>query len=571
MLKLHRLYSEPELFDPIDFLEGINLIFGETDETSEKTNGVGKSLAIEFINYCLLKKFSDCRVSKIPPDAFSHDALICLNFSIHGNVITSKRSIKNHGSPILIINEQSTNFFNIEDAKKQLTHLLFGSAINEESPSFRGMLGLLIRDERSEFKSIVKCFDTAKNIPIDYTPHLYLLGINPLLYKEAKTLQKEIDDTSKARTKVKKDVESLTGKSFKEANSELNELTSQVEKIKDELDALENAESFKIIKEEIITLEKEIDNQNTKASVLKYELSKIKLFKGDNYIDDLEVANLYERFKKGLGDMIKREIQEVTAFKKKIDNFQKTLIDSRKESLTKELKEINKNIKILDDRYKNKLNIIDKNGVLKNLKITVSTYQHKLEEQSQLSAFMKKYHEYEQEIKHIKRERENKIILLDSLVVNADPVKLSFEKSILKIHDYVMGNKKCSFNIEVNNKKEIVNYELRIYDDGSHSNDREKVFFYDIAMLLNPEVSKYHPALLIHDNIFDVDQDTLIKSLEYLAEKYDILISKQYILTINSDKLHSDEMKLLKMNMDNYKIASFTKNKRFLKNHYQEL
>jgi len=571
MLKLHRLYSEPELFEPIDFLDGINLIFGETDETSEKTNGVGKSLSIEFINYCLLKKFSDCRVSKIPSEAFPHNALICLDFSIHGNVITSKRSIENHNSPILIINKKLTHFFNIEDATKQLTHLLFGSALNEESPSFREILGLLIRDERSEFKSIVKCFDTSKRIPENYTPHLYLLGINPLLYRESKTLQKQIDDTRTSRTKIKKDVENLTGKSFKEANSELNELTSQVEKIKDEMDALENAESFKIVKEEIIALEIEIDNQNTKASVLKSELSKIKLFKGDNYIDDLEIANLYGRFKEGLGDMIKREIQEVTAFKKKIDNFQKTLIDSRKESLTKELKEINKDIRALDSRYKNKLTIIDKKGVLKNLKITVSAYQHKLEEQSQLSAFMKKHCEYEQEIKRIKRERENKITILDSLVIDANPIKRSFEESILKIHDYVMGNKTCSFKIEINNKKEIVNYDLRIHDDGSHSNEREKVFFYDIAMLLNSEISKHHPALLIHDNIFDVDQDTLIKSLEYLAENGDILSNKQYILTINSDKLHPNEMKSLKMNTDNYKIASFTKNNRFLKHHYQEL
>ena len=571
MLKLHRLYSEPELFDPIDFLDGINLILGETNKTSEKTNGVGKSLSIEFLNYCLLKKYSDSRVSKIPSEAFPHNTLICLDFSIHGKKITSKRSIENHESPTLIVDGKLTEYFNITDATNQLTNLLFGSAINHDHPSFRGILGLLIRDERSEFKSIIKCYDTSENIPTDYTPHLYLLGINPSLYREAKALQKDIDDTRKANGKIKKDVEGLTGKSFAEANSELNELTGQVEKVKSEMDALENAESFQMVKEEIINLEIELDNQNTRAGVIKSELSKIRLFKGDNYIDDSEVADLYERFKEGLGDMIKREIQEVTEFKKKIDNFQKTLIDSRNESLTKELKNINKTIKGLDARYKDKLRIIDKNGVLKNLKITVSTYQHKLEEQSRLSAFIKKHHEYEQHIKFTKRERENKITVLDSLVIDADLIKLAFEKSILDIHDYVMGNKTCSFSIEVNNKKEIVNYELRIHDDGSHSNEREKVFFYDIAMLLTPEIFDHHPALLVHDNIFDVDQDTLIKSLDYLAKNADILSNRQYILTLNSDKLHADEIDALKMNIDNYKRASFTKDKRFLKNHYQEL
>ena len=571
MLKLKRLYSEPELFEPINFRNGINFIFGETNESSVKTNGVGKSLSIEFLSYCLLKKFSDSRVSKIPHVAFPHNTLICLDFFIHGHPITSKRSIENHESPILIIDGKSTEYFNITDAKNQLTNLLFGSAINREHPSFTGILALLIRDERSEFKSIIKCYDTSKDIPADYTPHLYLLGINPSLYKEAKALQKEIDDTSKVRGKLKKDVENLTGKSFKDANSELNELTGQVDKIKLEMDALENAESFEIVREEIIEIETELDNQKVRSGVIKSELSKIGPFKGDNYIDDSEVADLYERFKAGLGDMIKREIQEVTAFKKKIDNFQKTLIDSRKESLVTQLKEINKNIKALDTRYKEKLSVIDKKGVLKNLKITVSTYQHKLEEQSRLSTFIKKYNEYEQSIKSIKRERENKITDLDSLVIDASAVKIAFEKTILDIHAYVMGNRICSFNIDINNKKEVVNYELRIHDDGSHSNEREKVFFYDIAMLLTPEIAEHHPLLLVHDNIFDVDQDTLIKSLNYLAENLDSFIDKQYILTLNSDKLHADEVKSLKIDINNFKVASFTKNKRFLKHHYQEL
>ena len=55
------------------------------------------------------------------------------------------------------------------------------------------------------------------------------------------------------------------------------------------------------------------------------------------------------------------------------------------------------------------------------------------------------------------------------------------------------------------------------------------------------------------------------------SENADILSNRQYILTLNSDKLHADEIDALKMNIDNYKRASFTKDKRFLKNHYQEL
>ena len=571
MIKINKLYSEPELFDPIEFDNGINLILGEKDDSSEKTNGVGKSLSIEFINYCLLTDFTKSRVSKIPLDSFSHEALICLDFVINNITVTSKRSISNHETPILIINGESVGYKRLDDAKNQLNNLLFGSAVNENNPSFRVLLGILMRDERSEFKSIINPYDTKLRIPPNYEPHLYLLGISPKLYKEAQKLQKDIDNTTKARAKLKNDIMSLTGKSFKDANAELNELNGQVEQIKSEMDALENADSYEIIKNEIINIETKLEVERSHANGLKGELSKIRLFKGDNYIDNSEVSDIYERFKEGLGNKIKKDLDEVTEFKKKIDSFKQTLFNTRKQALQNKLIEVNKVIKSLDLQYKNKLRIIDQKGALKSLKITISSYQKKLESQSRLSSFIEKYNEYDKGIKDSKQEKNSKILVFESIIQELKPIKDAFEKSILNIHDYVMGNRHASFNIEVNNTKAIIDFDLRIYDDGSHSNEREKVFFYDLAMLLTPELVTFHPGLLVHDNIFDVDQDTLIKSLNYLEENISELNTRQYILTLNSDKLHKDELDLLKFNLKDYTKASFTKTNRFLRTHYQEL
>lgn len=571
MLKVYRLYSEPSLFEHIEFRDGINLILGETTETSDKTNGVGKSLCIEFLNYCLLKKFSDSRVSKMPPDAFSHQALICLDFSINGISITCKRSIENHESPILIIEGKATEYFNLKDAANQLTGLLFGSSVSVEHPSFRSILGPLIRDERSEFKSLIRCFDTSKRIPEDYTPHLYLLGISPSLYIEAKAIQKEIDVIAQARAKLVANVEEITQKSFKEAASELNELAGQVDQISREMAALENTKSYEIVKNELIELEAQLEESRTKEGVIKSELSKIEFFKGDNYIDDAEVEAIYDRFKNGLGSMIKHDLLEVIDFKKKIDHFQKTLLETRRAALLKELKEVGKHIQSLDDRYKGRLRLLDQEGALKSLKISITTYQEKFEEHAQLSTFIDKCDDYSREIKLAKQERSGKVIALSSLALDAISIKDAFEKVILEIHNYVMGNRRCSFNVEISDKKEIVSFELRIDYDGSHSNEREKVFFYDISLLLTKEVAKRHPGLLVHDNIFDVDQDTLTKSLDYLAEHADELKDKQYILTLNSDLLHPEKKAAMKLKFDKYQVAFFTKSNNFLGKSYQEI
>jgi uncharacterized protein YydD (DUF2326 family) len=138
------------------------------------------------------------------------------------------------------------------------------------------------------------------------------------------------------------------------------------------------------------------------------------------------------------------------------------------------------------------------------------------------------------------------------------------------MHEYIFSNHKCSFEIKTSDNKSVVNFNLRIDDDGSHSNEREKVFIYDISLLLTHKTYKKHPRLLIHDNIFDVDQDTLIRSLNFLAEKSSCLEDCQYILTLNSDKLSQIDKKHLKLDINEYKRISLTKNNRFLGRVYQQ-
>ena len=96
-----------------------------------------------------------------------------------------------------------------------------------------------------------------------------------------------------------------------------------------------------------------------------------------------------------------------------------------------------------------------------------------------------------------------------------------------------------------------------------------KVFIYDLALLLNANTSVRHPNFLVHDNLFE-DDDSVEKSLNYI----DSLIKKnsnsfQYIITINRDLIVPIESKL-NFEIDNFKIATFTKDNRFLKTKYSE-
>lgn len=505
MLTIKRLYCEPNLFEPIDFFNGFNLILGERTDKSVKTNGVGKSLCVEFINYALLKDHGKSRVSKIPKKDLPEGFEICLDFEIDDKKITIRRNVFKEDFPQLYVNGKLKPVATKSQVLEYLTSLTFGSISTNESPSFRSILGPLIRDEKSEFKSIIKCFDTDKRIPPDYEPHLYLLGINPAPYNQANHLSRDLEKIRAAKSKVKEHIEALTGKNISEAKADLNDLKNQVEKTQKDIDRLENIEGYDIVKSEIIALEDEIEDKRARQAILKSEISKIQLFKGDNYIDENEVADLYNQFKDGLGDLIRKELSEVSAFKKKIDDFQRSLINERKENVTKEISALDEELKTLDNRYKEKVSLLDQEGLLKSLKKTIAIHQRKMEEYSSLNSFLEAFSNHEHERKDKDIERKNQIHLLDTYVIEAKDSVESIESLILEMHEYVYGNQQCSFDVEVKDNKEIVKFDLRIYDDGSHSIDREKVFFYDYALLISQRTDDRHPGLLIHDNIFEVD------------------------------------------------------------------
>ncbi|HFU4525954.1 TPA: DUF2326 domain-containing protein [Klebsiella variicola] len=388
--------------------------------------------------------------------------------------------------------------------------------------------------------------------------------------KKIKEINKSISELNIAKNKIKDDIETISGKKIAHARSEVNDLDHQVKIIKEEMELLEGDKTFDFVRDEIVTYEDTLDHLRNKKAILKSELNKIQALIGDNYIDENEVIELYNKLKAGLGDTIGKELSDVLGFKKKIDNFQRVLIESRKDLILTDLEKIEASINDLSVKLNSKTAIIKQNGHLRNIKKLFIAYEKKLEELSQLSTFIKKYDDYESKKKAKKAEKATKIVELDIDISHQESTISEFKDTLSSIHDYVMENRKCSFSISANEKNSVIDFDLRIFDDGSHSNEREKVFIYDMSLLLTHETFIRHPKLLIHDNIFDVDRDTLIKSLNYISSKSSCLEDAQYILTLNVDKLNEIEKDELKIDIENYRRVTLTKSHRFLGRQYQE-
>lgn len=577
MIRLKKLYSLPKSFEPINFDSGLNIILGEKSEGNNKTNGVGKTMSIEFLNFCLLKKTSDSRVTLIPDNVLDADTVVYLDFNINSDSITIARAIKNPDLVTIFKNgDEIISNDTIERASEYLGNLYF-----EKFPSyvtrisFRNLLNPIIRDERSEFKDIIQCFDTAKRMPSDYKPHLFFLNLNIELYSEIK---KVIDDLTKKTTYVSETKKLITSDYNKvsEAKAKLNELESEVSKINASIEKLKTNDSFDSIQDDLIKLESRLSKLRVRQKTIKYEIKQINSLPEPENISENEITILFNQFKDGLGDMVEKSLQEVKEFKKRIDSFRNTLVNNKLAQLKSELINLNTKIQRLDDDYSEKISLLDNGELLKDLKISINIFNKKNQELNNLRSIVDRYDKAEKEKKSLKNKKDNKIIEFDDHILDkADDIKI-FEETILYIHENIMGNRNAHFEIDTINSakaKEFLSFDFRINDDGSWSTNRMKVFIYDLALLINENTKKNHPKLLVHDNLFNVDNDSLEKSLNFLHKQSENHPEEfQYILTLNRDMVEiMEERNLIEFNIKDYKRASFTKNDRFLKEKYSEL
>lgn len=577
-IRLNRLYSESNIFEEISFHDGVNIILGEKYDDSSvkgrKTNGVGKSMSIEFLDFGFLNDYEKSRIAKIPKEVFPLEENVILDLDIGDEAITIKRNRKQADQPVIIREGRTVSFDKLQDAREYLTGLIFPKLNGKKVPSFRNLFSILMRDERSEFTDIIKCHDLTKKIPDDLSAHLFLLGFSLEAYKNTLETIKEIEAVNTVIAKDKKELTQEGKKKISDVKAELNALEDELQKLEDAIESFKTNETFDSMEADLIELEDLLDQLRKRQKALRYDYEKIRKMPKPEQIDDREIELVYNQFKSELGNAVVKSLNEVVGFKNKIEEFQRTLVNQKAKELESQLKSIAEQIRVLDDEYSEKLKVIDKKGVLKNLKVSLKIYEAKKDSISHTKFLFDQYEKNEKKKRMLNLQKTQQLMEIDSEIEQNKEIMDDFIDTILEIHESIMGNKECSFSLQTVDKarkKTPVGLTLRIYDDGSHSVDRTKVFIYDMALLFNQYTRDRHPLFLVHDNIFDVDQDTLVQCLNYIYKQEEQYQDFQYILTLNRDKIENEEQrKLIQMDIDEHQVAVFTKEKKFLGRNYQE-
>lgn len=574
-IKLKKMYSVPKVFNEISFYDGLNVILGEksednTNPKSKKTNGVGKSVCADFINFALLKDYDDTRLSKISFSDLDTNTTICLELEIGDKSVTIKRKIATYNSVSIEVNNIEHFFEKISDGIDFIETLVFNDKDNYIS--FRKLISSVTREEKTNFNNILRYHSNTK-IPNDPTPLLYMLNIDIDNLEQLNKIKKKYDKQVEVRSETKKSLVISTGMNLAEIRAELNEKENNLKESSKVIQQLKSNEVYQSVENDIIKLEGMLKSLCDDRMVLKTQVRQIESLPKPEKINEKEIKDTYNFYKKGLGDYIVKSLEEVNEFKNVIEKYQDTLISQKLKNLKKELLEVEEKIRTTERQYNEKLKIIDTDDTsLSCLQSGITAYAKEQEDFDTKKSLYNLYNKTIINIENIKVDYANITAEMLNNINSMNNFIESLEKTLSDFHFYVMGDRHCSLTIKMDSKistKQVIDVETRITDDGSFSVDRIKVFLYDISLMFNEYTRKNHPKFIIHDNIFHFDDDSTEKCLSLILDLEKKYSDFQYITTLNIDDFNTLSIKD-KISSEKI-IAKFTKTDKFLGKDYKEI
>ena len=517
------------------------------------------------------RPFEKTRLSRIPDGVLPSELVITLDLTISGVRLQIRRSLASPNQPVLVDADGSARTFSrLDEMNGYLGELLFNGKKNAGQVSFRSIMSLLIRDERSGFKSCVNPFDPASKAPDDITPHLFLLGIDATAYSRLINTIKRLDDSSRVLKDLKAAVTNNNELKLSDIPARLNEERQATKKLDEALTELKADPAFESVEGALNEIEGKLRLLRGERKKLSFQVDQIRSIPISERIDADDIRIVYDRIKAGLGDLGEKSLEQATLFKVEIEKFQQTLWQEELTALEAQRSELVAMIQDLTSRHAELTRQVDRHGILQELRTGLEVATRRSDEYHRLNSQFIQYEARKKEVEVIKAERGNDLIRVNEMLSEYEQLIQSFNDTVVGLHETIQQTSHASFRFSVRSKRPLT-FDLRIQDDGSHSIDQVRVFIYDFALMLDQYSKHNHPHFFVHDNILEVDQDTLTRCLNFLNTMIDHEDEFQYILTLNSDRVMGEFAEDVELQIEDVKRASFTKQQQFPGIRYQEI
>lgn len=559
-------------FHTIEFKEGLNFIIGKQANRNDKNksntfNGVGKSLIVYIIHFCLGSNKIDAFEKKIPGWEFT------LEFSNNGHNYKSLRNTSSQ-SEIYLNDEKLT----LSKFRSKFLKEAFGLEEKINNLTFNTLFPRFIRRDRECYVN----YDKFVKKEQEYSQLLnnsFLLGLEIELVTEKKRLRSKFNTTKDLKNSIEKDP--IIREHFSnndDTEIEILDLEDQISRLENEVAEFKISNNYHEIEKDADEKSyylKELDNRRVLINNSIKSIDKSLEIKPD--LSDKKVIDLYNQSIVEVPEMVVKKIEEAVI-------FQTNLLKNRNKRLIKERLKNQQKLKSIDDEISSTglaldkvLSYLDSHGALddySSINKKLNDMKAKLE---RLNEYQKILKTYKKKLKDVQSDLTQENNEVDTYLEESQELLEEIMTTFRDLSKSFYEKKPGGIKIINNDGENTLRFDItaKIQDDSSDGVNEVKIFCFDMTLLLLKQNHNFN--FLFHDSrlfgnmdprqrytlfktagekvsngnlqyIASINEDTLLSFKDLISkEEYKNLIEDNVILTLTDE---SDESKLLGMQID---------------------
>lgn len=535
-MRLLRLSANKKGFHTVSFnRSGISLIIGKKENPAVKDekktyNGLGKSLIIQLIHFCLASNPIEEFGKKLTDWEFS------LEFEIGKEAFISKRNTKDMRE--ILLNGKNMP---LDKFRSELGGRLFDLKTPVKWLTFRSLISRFIRPRKSSYLEYCDFVNKEE----EYSRQLnnaYLLGLDVEKITKKHVLKEQHDKTDKLRKNIEED------EIFKSYFHEEGDVDIDIVDLEEQIARIENRLKNYMVAEDYEKIRKEADDCSARLRVLKNQSTALK-----NAIRNIEksltvqpdipkdtVFKLYGEARLTLSDMVVKRVEEVEEFHNKLlSNRTKRLIEEKKE-LALRLKDMESEKIAMGKREDELLQYLNTHGALEEFTALNNQLANMKTKLNKLKTYKEILQEYKNKLAEIKIEFEKENIETNNYLIQiklfTDMNVALFRSFSREFYDNKPGGIEISNNDGMNKMRFNIN--AKIQDDASDGIGEVKIFCFDWMLLKAKHNHKVN--FLFHDSRLLANMDPRQRAILFKqAHKHAVGDGLQYIISANEDMLES--------------------------------
>ena len=529
---LIELSANKPTFQTVKFKDGLNFIVGSMSKENKNEkgtyNGVGKSLLVKIIHFCLgcgpIKSF----------ETELNDWEFTLKYKVDNKQYTVSRKCDDQNK-IIMNGKKST----VKEFNEIMGNMLFDlEKVNYKCLTYRSLISRFIRPNKYSYihynKFIPKEQEYNQNLCNDY-----LLGLDVSLIDKKRELVCKKKDLTNAKKIFEKD-ETIQNFFKKEEKIDVSiiDLEQNIEKLKNEIKDFKIADNYYEIKKEADEEQSVLNKFENDIILMKNALKNI-----DNSLNikiDVPTDSIIEMYKEAkveLNGMVVKKLQEV-------EEFHKKLLDNRMKRLVKQKNEIKSKIKSIEvqkvkltSELNENLKFLGASGALEeynSLNKKLNEYENRLEK---LNDYKKLIEKYKTELANVTIDLQKENMITNNYLKDSQQIIYQDTLVFRELAQRFYPNKISGIQIDNNESEQNqnrFNVSVEIVDDQSDGVNGIEIFCYDYTILMNGY--GHNVRFLFHDSRLFSDTDPRQKSeCIKIADEYTKKYGFQYIATLNAD------------------------------------